>query len=339
MPKFVFFVITLGMMGGGLAFYGYDQAVQHPEIKVMQAHIKPASMALPDTIFFCGEVVPTNEASVRKRLDREIQKHVYHKPATQLLLRRAAKYRKPFQRILRQHGVHEDVFYIALAESNLSNAISPKGAKGYWQFMKRTAEEYDLEVNNTVDERFHSIKSTVAAARYFRQAHKKFDNWTLVAASYNMGRTGLSRAIRKQNTADYYQLKLNKETGNYLYRILGIKLALENPELLGIPVPDDLYKDNEKLEELDILDDIEDLEAFALALGTNLKTLKVHNPWLISDHFVAKPGKIYKIHLPISETEEASEVLSSKVTEEPNSMLSQTNMKLALAKVESISND
>ena len=339
MPKFVFFVITLGMMGGGLAFYGYEQAMKHPEIKVMQAHLQPASKALPDTIFFCGEVVPTFNADVRKRLDREIQKHVYHKPSTQLLLRRAAKYKKPFQRILRQHGVHEDIFYVALAESNLSNAISPKGAKGYWQFMKRTAKEYDLEVNGTVDERYHPTKSTVAAARYFRQAYKKFDNWTLVAASYNMGRTGLSRAIRKQQTEDYYQLDLNAETGNYLYRILGIKLALENPELLGIPVPNDIGKSEEDFEELELLDDIENLEAFAMALGTNLKTLKVHNPWLISDHFIAKPGKIYKIHLPISETSEGSEMLSNQVTEEPNDMSSQSNVKLALAKVGSISND
>ena len=78
----------------------------------------------------------------------------------------------------------------------MENVTSPAGAKGFWQFLKSTATEFNLEVNSEVDERFHIRKSTQAACDFLNSAKDHFGNWTLAAASYNMGKSGLMTQIK-----------------------------------------------------------------------------------------------------------------------------------------------
>ena len=66
--------------------------------------------------------------------------------------------------------------------------------------MEKTGLEYDLEINKEVDERYHLEKATEAACKYFKEAYAKFNSWTLVAASYNMGMYGLQKNLTRQKT-------------------------------------------------------------------------------------------------------------------------------------------
>ena len=59
-----------------------------------------------------------------------------------------------------------------MIESGLENVSSPAGAKGFWQIMKSTAKEFNLEVNHEVDERYHLKKSTQAACEFLTSAKK-----------------------------------------------------------------------------------------------------------------------------------------------------------------------
>jgi sulfur-oxidizing protein SoxA len=54
--------------------------------------------------------------------------------------------------------------------------------------MEKTAREYDLEVNDAIDERYNVEKSTHAACRYLLDSYEEFKSWTLVAAAYNAGK-------------------------------------------------------------------------------------------------------------------------------------------------------
>src|SRR5690606_40090763 len=76
--------------------------------------------------------------------------------------------------ILAKYGVPDDFKYLAVIESGLVNAVSPAGARGVWQFMPATAKEFNLEVSETVDERYHLEKSTEAACNYLLQSKNKF---------------------------------------------------------------------------------------------------------------------------------------------------------------------
>ena len=117
----------------------------------------------------------------------------------------------------RQYGVPDDFKYLAVIESALTNAVSPSGAKGVWQFMPDTAKEKGMEVNDIVDERYHLQKSTEAACKYLLAAKQKFGNWTLAAASYNGGMNGVNKKIEEQKVSDYYDLLLTDETSRYVF--------------------------------------------------------------------------------------------------------------------------
>jgi hypothetical protein len=260
-----------------------------------------SSFPLPDELTFAGEAVPMDDPDVRERIERELIQNSYKHSAIILILKREGRWRKQINRILKEEGVPEDFFYLAVAESELDeHAQSSVGAVGFWQFMKATASLYDLEVNDYVDMRKDPIAATYAACRYLKEAYKRFGNWTLAAASYNRGIAGLENAIKAQKVNNFYDLYLNRETYRYVMRIIALKLIIENPQAYGFFVEEaDKYQ---PLVTRSVLVDstINDLPQFALDMGINYKILKIYNPWLnSSDYKLAVPkGKSYTITLP-----------------------------------------
>ena len=90
-----------------------------------------------------------------------------------------------------------------------------------------------LEVNSNVDERYHIENATRVACTYLKKAKKRLGSWTLAAASYNRGISGINRLLEKQQVETYYDLLLNSETKRYVFRILAMKEILSNPTRYG----------------------------------------------------------------------------------------------------------
>jgi hypothetical protein len=188
--------------------------------------------------------------------------------------------------------------YIALVESGFTNVVSPAGAAGPWQFMKGTAIEYGLEVNDEVDERYHMEKSTEAAARYLKRSHEQHGDWALAAAGYNMGTEGVTRQLEQQGGTSYFDLQLPEETSRYVFRILAIKEILRDPERYGFHIrPQDLYQPY-RTRSMSVDVPISDLAAFAREQGTDLRTLKLLNPWLRSNKLTNTQRRSYSLLLP-----------------------------------------
>ncbi len=201
---------------------------------------------------------------------------------------------------MKEKGVPDDFKYLALIESGLQNVTSPAGAKGFWQLMPKTAKERGLEVNSNVDERYSYIKSTEVACDYLLKAKEKFGTWTLAAASYNMGISGINKQLERQKVDNYYDLLLNDETGRYLFRILAIKHIYENPKKYGFHFrKKDLYTMPE-LSQIKIDSSVTNLADFAISQGVNYKELKMYNPWLREIDLNNISGKEYVISIPIS---------------------------------------
>lgn len=253
---------------------------------------------IPDTLSFAGERVPLDRQDIFERLEREIYSIAYWQSNTVLLMKRSAKYLPEISKTLQEQGVPDDFKYLAMAESGLANVTSPVGAKGFWQFMQGTAKDFGLEVNRNVDERYHWQKATKAATAYLNQAHKKFGNWTAVAASYNMGQAGFSRRQSEQLEEDYYQLLLNDETSRYIFRVLAYKVIFENPQDYGFNLrPKDYYQDPE-MEIVTVEKDISNLAEWAKGRGYSYKELKLYNPWMRERNLNVRRGRTYQILLP-----------------------------------------
>ena len=225
---------------------------------------------------------------------------MYWHSHTILLLKRSARYFPVIEPILSENGIPDDFKYLAMAESELTNAVSPVGASGVWQFMKSTAQEYGLEVRTDVDERYHLEKSTNAACRYLKASKQQFGSWTLAAAAYNMGGGALKRDVDAQKTNDYYSLLLNQETARYVYRIVALKLICEQPFQYGFFIRNkDLYQPI-PVKKVSVSSSISSLVDFAAEYNLSFLELKNVNPWLRSDKLVVNTGKTYEINIPLS---------------------------------------
>ncbi|MBK6342119.1 MAG: lytic transglycosylase domain-containing protein [Flavobacteriales bacterium] len=259
---------------------------------------KVFSLTLPAQVSFCGEPVPMDRIDVRERLDRELLVNTYWQSNTLLAHKRANRWFPLIEEVLRREGVPDDMKYLALVESNFTNAVSPMGAAGYWQFMKETGQAQGLEVNAEVDERYNVEKSTVAACKYLKASYAKYGSWALAAASYNLGQGGVDKQLGRQNMENYFDLLLPEETSRYVFRILAMKEIISEPERYGFHIrAQDLYPPY-RTQSVEVKGPIEDLAAFALRHSTDYKTVKLLNPWLRDSKLTNKEGRTYAILLP-----------------------------------------
>ncbi len=285
----------------GTSFKSDEQGADLSYQRYFNENYRIFSLNTPTQMTFGEERVPLEILDVREKLDRELLVNTYWQSQTLLFHKRANRWFPEIEKILKEEGVPEDFKYLAVIESGLTNVVSPAGATGFWQIMKRTGRDYDLEINNEVDERYHVEKSTRAACTYLKEAYEKFGSWTMAAASYNMGMNGLNRQTDRQQVYNYYDLLLNEETGRYLYRILAVKEILNKPAQYGFHFrPQDLYPPYEtKVITLD--ESVDNFAEFALDEGVNYKILKTLNPWLRDSFLTNSRGKEYEIKLPMDE--------------------------------------
>lgn len=324
--KILYFLLPLLLVGGSIILIGWVQSSNNGDIKGLSSQATTISLDPPINLSFAGEIVPMRDFEVKERMEQELIKYEFLHSATIMNIKRAARWQPEMTKILRREGVPEDFFYLCVGESHLSNATSPMGAKGFWQFLKETAKNYGLEVSEQVDERLDPIKSTEAACKYLKDAHKIFKNWTLVAASYNMGMGGLKKQLERQRVNNYYDLYLNRETSAYVFRIMAIKCILEDPTKYGFAMSKNQLYPPLRFNVVMVDTTINDLVGFALSQGTTYKMVKVLNPWILNDKLVvprAKEGQVqksYRIAIPRGDTNEelASELTPSAIKDSIN---------------------
>ncbi|GGB16534.1 hypothetical protein ABIC74_002894 [Mucilaginibacter rubeus] len=182
---------------------------------------------------FANEALPVNDARVTRKLNKSLRQHDYKSVQSNILHRKAELWFPIIEPILKFYGIPEDFKYVPLVESGLKSGTSSKGASGFWQFMPGTARTYGLRVGHGVDERKNLRKSTIAACKYIKELYDEFNSWTLAAAAYNNGSIKLARAINKQKEDNYFRMKLNRETGSYVYKLIAMKAVIEQPKEHG----------------------------------------------------------------------------------------------------------
>jgi len=272
---------------------GEMSAAQHVSVKDNVTF----AVKLPDNLSFAGESVQLDNMDVRERLDRELTVNSYWHSSTILMMKRANRWFPMIERILRENNVPDDFKYLALAESGLQNVVSPAGASGYWQFMKGAAKEHGLKVSNEIDERYHVEKATEAACSYLIKMKNELGSWTLAAAAYNMGLSGLKKQMTRQMESNYYDLILNQETSRYVFRILAMKSIYSAPQDFGFQLEKtDLYQPYDY--KIFLVDEaVESWPEYCKQQGITYRELKLLNPWLREAYLTNTEKKEYKIKI------------------------------------------
>jgi membrane-bound lytic murein transglycosylase D len=158
-------------------------------------------------------------------------------------LDRGQRYLPMIQNVFKSQGIPVDLSYVPLVESAFKlNALSRVSAKGMWQFMQATGNEYGLKTNWFIDERSDPEKATLAAAQYLKALNDMVvGDWHFALASYNAGQGRLMRAARQSKKSDYWEITatsryLPRETREYVPMILAAIIIGKNPTLYGFDV-------------------------------------------------------------------------------------------------------
>lgn len=281
-------------------FEKFQERKKLEEIAGYQQELENLNIVTPDFFEFCGERVPLIEPDVRERIDRELHYYVHWKAGMTMILKRANKWLPVIEQILKEEGLPDDLKYLVIVESGLQNLVSPAGAAGFWQMMEESGRTFGLTINEEVDERYDPIKSTRAACKYLKMAHKTLGSWTLAAASYNLGIGGMERRIERQQSSSYFEMHFNQETSQYLYKVLAAKEVIMNADKYKYNVNTSALYNRENLRKVQIDSTIHDLVRLSFQLGTNYKTLLDYNPWIRTTRLtISEKTPFFTFYLPV----------------------------------------
>ena len=290
---FVAFVVFAGILAF-VEIKNNDKEYQ----QLFMRHTKIFSPETPQKADFAGEKAPLDLFYVQEGFEREIMAGTFMHSSTTFMFKRAYRWFPVIEPILKKNNIPDDFKFIVAVESNFANVKSPAGAESFWQFIKITGQKYGLEINAEVDERYNLVKSTEAACKYFKDAYQVYKNWTLVAASYNRGVDGISKALEKQKVSSYYDLYLNEETSRYVFRILAFKEVYNHPGHYGFYLRERDFYPQIPCRMIVVDSSISNLSEFALKMKINYRILREFNPWIQGYTLPNKSKKIYVFLLP-----------------------------------------
>lgn len=105
---------------------------------------------------------------------------------------------------------------------------------GLWMFIRQTARNYGLRVDDTVDERLNITKETGAAVKAFTALYEDFDDWGLALLGYNAGENAVRKAIKETGSRDVWKLirSGHENDPHYVAAVMAAVLILKNPSYL-----------------------------------------------------------------------------------------------------------
>ena len=211
---------------------------------------------------------------------------------------RGGRYEDMIRRTLKEHGLPEDLIYLAEAESGFKPlALSRAGARGMWQFMGGRGSGYGLQRSWWVDERQDPEKSTRAAARHLKDLYNQFGDWYLAMAAYNSGPGTVQSAVKRTGYADFWELYrrnvLPRETRNYVPIIVAVTIMAKNPSQYGL---DHLAADKPVAVDTVKIDYPADLRLVAECIDVPVTDLQELNPSLL--RMTTPNDREFDLHLP-----------------------------------------
>jgi membrane-bound lytic murein transglycosylase D len=251
--------------------------------------------------------------NVRLQLNADVNRYIEFftgsgRPVFEKWLRRSGRYMKLFQEVLSREGLPPELAQLVFVESGFNiKARSVSAAVGPWQFLRSTARLWGLTVNQWVDERQDPEKSTVAAARYLKHLYGIFGDWPLALASYNAGEGALLRAIKRQGTTNYWDLRLPRQTEDYVPQFMAVLAISREPERYGFSDVD--FEEPMDFDEIALKGAV-DLRSVARLADCSVEDLHLLNPAFKGSAAVGS-GDVTTIRVPQGKAEEVLDKLEN----------------------------
>lgn len=210
-----------------------------PETPITQTPLTPAPESLWDRIRN-GFALPQVDS---KLVARHEAWFLNHPDYFQRMIERSRLYLYFIVEEIDKRHMPMEVALLPMIESAYNPiAYSRARAVGIWQFMPSTGKRYGLQQNWWYDGRRDVMAATRAALDYLEKLHEEFDDWQLALAAYNWGENGVTRAIAhnraKRKPTRYENLRMPRETRNYLPKLQAVRNIISNPSSLSFPLED-----------------------------------------------------------------------------------------------------
>lgn len=223
-----------------------------------------------------------------------------NKRDSERILSRAALYFPTIEQALRERELPDELKYISVIESSLNPvAESHQGATGMWQFMKGTAELFNLNMDKHIDERKDIVKSTEKALDYLKYLYESYGDWALALAAYNCGTARLNGAIKKSNrSTDYWTIlrHLPRETQKYVPKFIAVSYLMNYYYLHDIR-PSELPEDIVYTSSVKVFEKV-DFKKLSKDLELELDLIRYLNPIFKKDQIPATDEGRYMLTLP-----------------------------------------
>jgi membrane-bound lytic murein transglycosylase D len=236
--------------------------------------------------------------------------------------RNSGRYVPAIDAELARANMPTDLVWLSLVESGHNPTIrSPKGAAGLWQFVPESARMYGLTVDRWVDERLDPVRSTQAALSFLSDLERRFGNWELAMAAYNMGHQGLIRSISMYNTIDFWRLSgleaaLPWETALYVPKVLATAIVMKNKSAFGLA---DIPPDPEVSFDTVYVPAGVTLASVAQSAGVPESTLASLNPHLLAARTPpagrGEAPRLWPVHVPYGQGKNVSAAFERPVPE------------------------
>ncbi|MCK5902412.1 MAG: transglycosylase SLT domain-containing protein [Cocleimonas sp.] len=246
----------------------------------------------------------------RSLVKRFIREYSSNRPRLERISNRASNYLSMVVAELERRKMPTELALLPFVESAYVNtARSPAAAAGMWQFIPSTGKMYGLKQTRGYDARMDSFESTRAALDYLQKLNREFHgDWFLSLAAYNAGEGRVGRAIRenrrKGRPTDYWNLRLPKETREYVPRLLAYKEIIHHPWRYHLRLPKATSRAT--LVEARVNKAL-DLRKVARHAGLPSKTLTALNPSYL--HGITTPRLSKRVILPVQHAEHLQRIM------------------------------
>lgn len=254
-----------------------------------------------------------NHEATRPEVQAQIQWIIHH-PAYLQQLKKAEPYMYHIITEIKKRHLPGELALIPMVESAYNPfAYSGKGAAGLWQIMPSTGTDLGLKQNWWHDGRRNILSSTGAALNYLEYLSHFFSgNWLLAVAAYDAGEGAISRSIKNTHqtiyTANFWALRLPRETRMYIPRLLALAEVVKNAEFYHIQLPSIPHRPY--FQEVTLSSHIDLTHAAKLA-GVSYQDLRKLNPGY--NHWSIVPHKPYKLLIPMHNVSLFSQNIAPKL--------------------------